>query len=103
MSVKRKKEVTGKGIAFLKGTRVTRFIEKPGLNSPQSNLTNAGRYILNTKVFGLLPKKKRFSFEEDFLQNSAPKINLQAYLTRAESYSIDTPEKLERARKNWRA
>ena len=104
MALKRKKEVAGRGVAFLKGTRVTRFIEKPAEDSrpeDMSNLTNAGKYILNTRVFDLLPNKKRFSFEQDFLQNSASDINLQGYMTKARSFSIDTPEKLEKARKNW--
>lgn len=104
MALKRKKEVIGRGVAFLKGTRVTKFIEKPVHDSApeeMSDLTNAGKYILNTKVFNLLPDRKRFSFEQDFLQNSAQDINLQGYLTRAKSFSIDTPEKLEKARKNW--
>lgn len=103
MAIKKKKVVTGRGVAFLRGTRIVRFIEKPGPDSAQSNLTNAGRYILNTEVLDLLPRKRHFSFEADFLQNSAPSINLQGYLTRARSFSIDTPEKLELARKNWRA
>ena len=103
MSLKRKKDVTGKGVAFLRGTRIIKFIEKPYPGSAQSNLTNSGKYILNTKVLGLLPRKKRFSFEEDFLQSSAPRINLQGYLIQARSFSIDTLEKLLRARKNWRA
>jgi NDP-sugar pyrophosphorylase family protein len=104
MALKRKKETVGRGVAFLDGTRVTKFIEKPAQDAKledMSNLTNAGKYILNTKVLDLLPNKKHFSFEEDFLQNSASKINLQGYMTRARSFSIDTPEKLARARKNW--
>ena len=105
MAVKRKPVVTGRGVAFLNGTRVIRFIEKPDQNSApedRSNLTNAGKYILNMKVLDLLPKKRSFSFEEDFLQNSVSGMNVQGYLTKVRSFSIDTPEKLKLAREKWR-
>jgi NDP-sugar pyrophosphorylase family protein len=101
MAIRRKKDVAGDGVVILSGTRVTEFIEKPDPASTRSHMTNPGKYILKMKVLGMLPKKRRFSFERDFLQNAVSSINLQGYPITLRQFPIDTPERLERARKNW--
>ncbi len=53
------KDVTGYGVAKLKGARgakIVEFVEKPEAGKAPSQLINTGAYILEPGVFGLLPE-----------------------------------------------
>jgi len=51
-------EVSRFGVAELDGGLVSRFVEKPKRENASSNLANAGYYLLEAGVLGMLPHKK---------------------------------------------
>lgn len=68
------------GIVEMSDGRVTRFLEKPRPEECFSNLVNAGLYVLEPEVLGLVPEERVF----DFSRNLFP-LMLQSKMTLAGS------------------
>lgn len=68
------------GIVEMSDGRVTRFLEKPRPEECFSNLVNAGVYVLEPEVLGLVPEGRAF----DFSRNLFP-LMLQSKMTLAGS------------------
>lgn len=68
------------GIVEMSDGRVTRFLEKPRPEECFSNLVNAGLYVLEPEVLGLVPEGRAF----DFSRNLFP-LMLQSKMTLAGS------------------
>lgn len=83
------------GIATLNETgKIIEFIEKP--KSPQSNLANAGIYIVRQKIFDYLPQHSFSDFGKDIL----PKLvnTMYGYIIHDYLIDIGTIENLKKAR-----
>ena len=86
------------GIASLDADgRVTAFVEKP--RQPDGNLANAGLYVAGQDVFGLIPDKPVADFGFDVLPLLVGKMF--GYTIPGFFCDLGTPERLERARRDW--
>lgn len=87
------------GVVELDGDRITKFIEKP--EHPDTNLVNAGVYVLETEIFKYIPKNKFFDFGLDLFPVLLNEGN-QIFGYEINEYLIDigTKEKLEKAEKD---
>ncbi|HUB92556.1 MAG TPA: HAD-IIIA family hydrolase [Candidatus Saccharimonadales bacterium] len=101
LTLKKVRDVTGSGVVVLKGKKITGFVEKPGNSNTPSHLINLGKYIFNTDLLRILPKKKKFMFEKEFMQNSIRKANLYGYVVNSRWYPINTVKALREAGKKW--
>ncbi|MFH0907536.1 MAG: nucleotidyltransferase family protein [bacterium] len=86
------------GIAALDADdRIVEFVEKP--EEPKSNLANSGLYVATPGLFELMPDREFIDFGFDVL----PLIAGEMFGYRIRQYFCDlgTPERLERARREW--
>ena len=74
--------------------RISRFLEKPGMDEITSNNINAGTYVLEPDVFDHIPKDRPFSFERELFP-ALLEQNMPVYAFVSDCYWIDigTPEK----------
>lgn len=105
MSVKRaksNKELSSSGVVKLDGNKVVEFVEKPTPEDAPSRFINIGKYIISIDVAKYFPRKRKFSFEQDFLPGAIGKVKVYAYEAKGAWYPTDTPERLSIARGKWR-
>lgn len=95
-------ELSASGVVGLRGSKVIEFVEKPKPEFAPSKFINIGKYIISEDIASLLPKQRKFSFEKDFLEGALGAINVNAYKMDTRWYPTDTPERLERAIREWR-
>jgi mannose-1-phosphate guanylyltransferase len=76
------------GVADLDGTRIVRFVEKPGAGEAPSNLINAGTYVLEASVLDLVPVGARVSIEREVFPILAAEGSLVGHSTN--DYWLDT-------------
>jgi len=76
--------------------RITRFLEKPGLDQVTTNMINAGTYVLEPEVLSDIPKQTKFSFEHQvfppLLERGEP---IYAYPSSCYWIDIGTPQKYQ--------
>lgn len=78
--------------------RVRRFVEKPSPDKVTTNMINAGIYILEPEILGLIPPATRFMFERHVFPALLEKGDLMlAYPSSAYWIDIGTPEKYLKA------
>ena len=74
--------------------RITRFLEKPSWDQVTTNMINAGTYVLEPEVLGIIPPETRFMFERDvfpqLLDRGEP---VYGYPSSAYWIDMGTPEK----------
>ena len=75
--------------------KIVKFNEKA--KGYKNHLINVGFYLLQRKVFSLMPKKDNFSIENDFFPKVIKK-NLYAFETQESLMDIGTPERYEKAK-----
>lgn len=86
------------GIASLDDDgRVVHFIEKP--EEPESDLANAGIYIMNTSLIDEIPNKALADFGFDLIPNLVG--NMYGYPIPDYYIDIGTMQRLEKARNEW--
>ncbi|MBN2142956.1 nucleotidyltransferase family protein [Candidatus Woesearchaeota archaeon] len=91
------------GVADLEGDRIARFIEKPKKEEAPSNYINAGYYVLNEKVFGMLPEDKdMIMFEKDVFPKLAEKGLLYGFKSEGQWFDTGTFEAWERVIMEWK-
>jgi mannose-1-phosphate guanylyltransferase len=74
--------------------RITRFLEKPGMDEITSNNINAGTYVLEPEVFNHIPKDRPFSFERELFPTLLEKgLPVYAYVSDCYWIDIGTPSK----------
>ncbi len=96
-------DVTHYGIVELKDNKILRFVEKPLPKDAPSNLANSGYYILNEKVFDMLPKiRTKFMFEKDIFPKIAKKRQLFGFPSKASWFDTGTFERWDDVIKHWR-
>lgn len=76
--------------------RITAFNEKA--TAGRSGFVNAGIYIFDKKIFGLMPDKKSFSLEKELMPNILGR-KVYGYATNAKFIDIGTPERYKLAKK----
>jgi len=87
------------GVIELQGNQIKRFIEKP--SKPESNLINAGTYILKPEVIDLIPKG--FSLiEKDVFPQLSEEGKLYGYVYNGQWFPTDTFERYEKAKTEWK-
>lgn len=97
----RHNDVEGFGVAVLDGDRIVRFVEKPKPEEAPSDLVNAGLYLLDASVLGMLPEKETFSLERDFFTPLAGTGPIFGFVKNELWLCTDDMKRLENARKNW--
>ncbi len=76
------------GVVELNGNnQILRFVEKPKKDEAPSRLVNAGVYVLNQKVFDLIPDDRKVSMEREVFPTLASKESLFGYMF--DSFWID--------------
>lgn len=80
--------------------RVREFIEKPLLK--KTGLVNCGIYLFQKEIFGLMPKRMKFSLEYDFLPGLIGR-GFYGYPTKEILLDIGTPEGLKRTKLYFKA
>jgi len=87
------------GVARLDGSRIIEFVEKP--SNPPSNLINAGFYILEPEVIGMIPNG--FSMlEKDVFPKLAQLGRLRGFPFAGQWFDIGNIERYKIAEKNWK-
>jgi mannose-1-phosphate guanylyltransferase len=81
------------GVAELEDNNcIKRFIEKPAKGTAQTNLINAGVYVLSPKVLGYIPKGKHVSMEREIFPILAKEKKLYGHLVHGLWMDIGKPE-----------
>lgn len=89
------------GVARLQGNKILEFVEKPPKEKAPSNLINSGLSIWDLSVIDLIPKG--FSmYEQDIFPKLAKSKKLFGYPFSGQWFDTGTPERYERAIKEWR-
>lgn len=88
------------GVARLEGNKILEFIEKPSKQEAPSNLINAGFYIIEPAVMGMI--SEGFSMlEQDIFPKIAKQGKLYGFAFKGQWFDTGSFERLENARKNW--
>jgi NDP-sugar pyrophosphorylase family protein len=90
------------GVAVLEGNKIIKFIEKPRKEDAPSKLINTGLYILEPSVVDLVPEGGYSSIEKDVFPRIAEKGELYGYMFSGQWFDTGTPERYEKALKEWR-
>jgi mannose-1-phosphate guanylyltransferase/phosphomannomutase len=92
----------GYGVVKLRGSKILGFDEKPERKPKLSRVISAGIFVMDPKVFKLIPKNKEISkLEKDVLPKLAAEGNLYGYHFDGEWYDVGNPEAYSRAQKEW--
>jgi mannose-1-phosphate guanylyltransferase len=70
---------------------VHRFIEKPAADEVTTNLVNAGVYVLEPEVLGMIPTGREVSIEREIFPELQESGRLRAYITSSYWRDIGTP------------
>lgn len=74
--------------------RVTRFLEKPSLDEINTNLINAGTYMIEPHIMGLAPKGENYSFERGLFPKAlSNEYRIYGFVSNAYWLDVGTPEK----------
>ncbi len=89
------------GVAKLEGSRILDFVEKPKKSEAPSKLINSGLSIWEPEAIDLIPEG--FSmYEQDIFPVLADKKKLYGYIFSGQWFDTGTPERYEKAIKEWR-
>lgn len=94
-------DVSNYGIARLEGEKITEFVEKPAKENAPGSWANSGAYILEKTAMDLLPVGHSM-IEKALFPALAQKGALFAYRHFGQWFPTDTPEKYEKANKEWK-
>jgi len=86
------------GVARLDGSRIVEFVEKP--SNPPSNLINAGFYIMEPEVIGMIPNGFAM-LEKDVFPKLAKLGRLRGFPFAGQWFDIGNIERYKIAEKKW--
>jgi NDP-sugar pyrophosphorylase family protein len=89
------------GVAAMKGTKILRFVEKPKKEEAPSNLINSGLSIWEPSALLDIPEGHSM-YEKDVFPILAKNGKLFGYVFEGQWFDTGTPERYERAIKQWR-
>ena len=95
-------DVVHYGIARLEGGKIIEFVEKPAKENAPSNWANSGAYILEKETLELIPEGFTL-IEKTLFPALAKRQSLFAYRHFGQWFPTDTPEKYEKANKEWKS
>lgn len=72
--------------------QVKRFVEKPGDDGAQTNLVNAGVYVLEREVLSMIPEGREVSIEREVFPQLQAMGKLRAYVSSSYWRDIGTPQ-----------
>jgi NDP-sugar pyrophosphorylase family protein len=90
------------GVAVLEGNKIIKFVEKPRKEDAPSKLINTGLYILEPSVIDLISDGRMSFIEKDVFPQIAEKGELYGYVFSGQWFDTGTPERYEKAIKEWR-
>jgi NDP-sugar pyrophosphorylase family protein len=88
------------GVTRLSGSRILQYIEKPA-DEEASNLINAGFYILEPDVIGMIPEGYA-TLEKDIFPKLAQQGRLRGFPFAGQWFDIEDAERYERAKNKWK-
>lgn len=89
------------GVVELEGSRIKKFVEKPKKEEAPSNLINAGLYIINPEIIGLIPDG--FCMMEKWVfPLLARQGRLHGFEFRGQWFDTGTVERYANAERNWK-
>jgi len=89
------------GVAMMDGNKIVRFVEKPKKDEAPSKLINAGLYLLEPEIISLIPEGYAM-MEFDVFPKLAKDSLLFGYPFSGQWFDIGTPERLQKAAKEWK-
>jgi mannose-1-phosphate guanylyltransferase len=89
------------GVVRVQRNRIVSFDEKPKNPTNQSNLINAGIYVLSPAIFEYLPSSVPCSLEKYVFTILAKEGKLGGYFFAGKWFDVGTPEDYDRALKGW--
>ena len=89
------------GVARLDGSRIVEFVEKPPKDKSPSNLINAGFYILEPEVIGMIPNGFAM-LEKDVFPKLAKMGRLRGFPFSGQWFDIGSMERWELAKRKWK-
>ena len=89
------------GVVEMEGDKITRFVEKPQKGDAPSNLINAGLYIINPEVIGIIPPGFCM-MEKEIFPKLAEQGKLYGFIFSGQWFDTGTPERLLYAERFWR-
>jgi len=90
------------GVAKLDLGRIQEFVEKPSKGKEPSKYINSGFYVLEPEIIDLIKDKKFAMMEKDVFPKLAEEGKLYGYKFEGQWFDIGTPERLEKAKREWR-
>ena len=90
------------GVAEMKAGRIVRFVEKPKAGETQSHMINAGLYVMESEVVNMIPEGFCM-LERDIFPKIASMRRLYGFPFRDQWFDIGTPERYEKAKKEWKS
>ncbi len=89
------------GVARLEGERIIEFVEKPKKGEAPTNLINAGLYIMEPEVVGMIPAGA-CSMEKEIFPRLAKMGRLYGFPFSGQWFDTGTLARYERALKMWK-
>lgn len=102
MALTTSSDTKGYGVAKLRGERIIGFSEKPKPEKAESNLINAGVFIVEPEILNHPAFSKSAGQLERVFEKLAPEEQLSGYVYDGPWYHLETPENYGRAIKEWR-
>ncbi len=93
------------GVARMEGFKILEFIEKPKKEEAPSNLISSGTYIMNKKVFSMIPEGELnfgWMLEKDIFPKVAKEGKLYGYIFSGQWFDTGTFERYEKALEGWK-
>lgn len=99
--IKELEDTTEFDVVTMSGARITGYVNKPLPKDAPTHLVNVGGYVVNKKIFDLLPGQKAFSWERDVMHEMPSKTRVCGYMYYGEFFQIDSAEKYENTKKKF--
>lgn len=95
------KDPSAYGVAKLEGNKILEFVEKPKQENAPSNLINSGLSIWEPEALDIIPQGFTM-YEKDVFPKLAAKEKLFGYIFSGQWFDTGTPERYEKAIKEWK-
>ncbi len=92
-------ETKSRGMVKMRGNKIVEFVEKPDKDT--KSLINGGWYVIEPEVVEMVPNGYCM-LETDIFPKIAAEGKLSGWQTKAKILDMGTPERLEKALKEWK-
>jgi NDP-sugar pyrophosphorylase family protein len=94
-------DISAYGAVQVQRNRVVAFSEKSRQGKFDSQLINAGVYIMEPQIFDFIPEGRPCSLEQDVFAGLARDKQLGGYVFAGDWHDVSTPEAYDHALKRW--